>query len=79
MLSLYEISKTTKLTLWLWTILQPLQLNDDRKSKGEKSYRASAVIYTYRYLSWVVAFKKPPGSPVNWLSESHLEKQESRQ
>ena len=44
-----------------------LQLNDDRKSKGEESYRASAVIYTYKYLSWVVALKRPSGSSVKRL------------
>jgi len=61
------------LALLLWSIVQPLQLNDDRKSKGEESYRASAVMYTYRYLSWVVALKTPSGSSVKRLLESHLE------
>ena len=31
----------------LWSIVQPLQLNDNRKSKGKESYRASAVIYVH--------------------------------
>ena len=73
MLSLYaflnikKISKTRKLALSLWSIVQPLQLNDDRKSKGGESYRASAVVYTYRITSWVVALKRPPGSSVKRL------------
>ena len=28
-------------------IVQPLQLNDDRNSKGKESYRVSAVIYVH--------------------------------
>ena len=67
------------MALLLWSIVQLLQLNDDRKSKGEESYRASAVMYTYRNLSWVVALKKPSGSSVKRLLESHLEKQETKQ
>ena len=31
----------------LWIIVQPLQLNDDRKSKGKELFRASAVIYVH--------------------------------
>ena len=69
---------TRKLALLLWSIVQPFQLNDDRKSKGE-SYRASAVLYTYSSTSWVVALKRPSGSSVKLLLESHLEKQESKQ
>ena len=46
--------------------------NNDRKSKGEESDTASVVINTYRVLSWVVVFKRPSGSPVNWLFSSHL-------
>ena len=42
--------------------------NDDRKSKGEESEAASAVIYTYKVRSWAVVLKRPSGSPVNWLS-----------
>ena len=59
----------------LWSIVQPLQLNDDRKSKGEESDTASAVIYTYRFTSWMVALKRPSGSSVKLLLLSHLEKQ----
>ena len=49
--------------------------NNDRKSKGEESDTASVtvVIHTYRFLSWVVALKRPSGSSVNWLLSSHLE------
>ena len=50
-----------------------------RVTKGEESYRASAVIYTYSSKSWVVAFKRPSGSSVKLMSESHLEKQETKQ
>ena len=32
-------------------------------------------VYTYRYRSWVVAFKRPCGSSVKWLLERYLEKQ----
>jgi len=46
-----------------------------RKSKGEESYRAFAVMYTYRFTSWVVALKRPSGSSVKQLLWSHLEKQ----
>ena len=46
-----------------------------QKSKGEQSYRASAVIYTYRFMSWVVALKRPSGRSVKRLLWSHLEKQ----
>ena len=49
-----KISKTRKLVLLFCSIVQPLQLNDDRKTKGEESYRASAVLYTYRFTSWDV-------------------------
>ena len=45
--------------------------------REKESYRASAVIYTYRYLSWVVALKRPSGSSVKLLLESHLQKQET--
>jgi len=74
-----KISKTRTLAFFLWSIVQPLQLNDDRKSKGEQSYRASAVMYTYRSTSWVVALKRPSGSSVKRLLSSHLEKQETKQ
>ena len=63
----------------LCSIVQPLQLNDDRKTKGEESYRASAVMYTYRFTSWVVALKRPSGSSVKLLLLSTLEKQETKQ
>ena len=46
-----------------------------QKSKGEQSYRASAVIYTYRFTSWVVVLKRPSGRSVKRLLWSHLEKQ----
>jgi len=46
-LSITENIKTRKLALFLWNIVQPLQLNNDRRSKGEESYKASALIYTY--------------------------------
>ena len=59
--------------------MQPLQLNDDRKSKGEESYKASAVIYTYSFTSWVVELKRPPGSSIKRLLESCLQKQETKQ
>jgi len=60
----------------LWSNVEPLQLNDDRKSKGEERDTASAVIYTYSISSCVVAFKRPTGSSVKQLLLSHLEKQE---
>ena len=74
-----ENIKTRKLALLLWSIVQPLQLNDDRKSKGDESYRASAVIYTYILWSWVVALKIPTGSSVKLLLASPLQKQETKQ
>ena len=67
------------MALFLCSIVQPLQLNDDRKTKGEESYGASAVMYTYRFTSWVVALKRPSGSSVKLLLWSNLEKQETKQ
>jgi len=77
-----KVLKTRKLALSLWSIVHvatAAKINDDRKSKGEEPYRASAVIYTYRYLSWVVALKRPSGSSVKLLFLSRLEKQETKQ
>ena len=37
------------------------------------------MIYTYSSKSWVVALKRPSGSSVKRLLESHLEKQETKQ
>jgi len=71
--------KTRKLALFLWSVVQALHLNSDRKSKGKESYRVSAVIYTYSSKSWVVALKRPSGSSVKWLLQSDLEKKKTKQ
>ena len=47
------------------TAIAYTQLNEDRKSKGEELDTASAVIYTYRSISRVVALKMPSGSLAN--------------
>ena len=47
--------------------------NDDRRSKGDESDTASAVICTYKVKSWVVVLKRPSDSPVNWLLWRYLE------
>jgi len=44
-----------------------------------KNHTESAVIYTYRITSWVVALKRPPGSSVKRLLERYLEKQGTEQ
>jgi len=63
-----QISKTRKLALLLWSIAQPLQLNDDRKSKGEESDTASAVIIHLQvYKLGGSTQKKPQGSSVKRL------------
>ena len=76
-LNITENIKTMKLALLLWSIVQTLQLNDDRKSKGKESYTASALIYTYIFSSCMIALKRPSGSSVKQLLASPLQKQET--